>query len=57
MVYDHVFETGLFSSACEKWRNKELTEKTWEKFEDFFTKKVTDYLQNTTSNEAQFFAA
>ena len=55
--YDQVYKTGLFDKACAKWRRQALTDKTWKKFQAFFTIEVTDYLKNTTANEAQYTAA
>ena len=55
--YDNIHKTGLFEKACSKWRRQPITDKTWAKFQTFFTLEVTDYLKNNTADEAQYSAA
>ena len=57
MAYDQVHATGIFTYQLEAWRDKPGIDKTWENFQTYFSKKVTDYLLNTTANEAKYSAA
>ena len=58
--YQNIRATGLFDRACEKWRKKETTDKTWAKFKLHFTKAEDDHKKNeppsTTIAEATFTA-
>ena len=56
--YNQVYKTGLFDTACAKWRRQPFIEKIWSKFQIFFTIKVTNYLKNNTADdEAQYTTA
>ena len=58
--YQNIRATGLFDRACEKWRKKEASDKTWTKFKLHFTQAEDDRKKNepspTTTAEATFTA-
>jgi hypothetical protein len=49
--------TGLFTKECTKWCKYARAEKTWDKFQEFFTEKVQDYIKNSTASTATYTAA
>ena len=50
-------ETGMFTKECTKWMKQTNAEKTWDKFQKYFTTKVKDYNKNTTAATARYTAA
>ena len=50
-------ETGIFTKECTKWMKQPSTEKTWDKFQEYFTEKVQDYMKNATASTATYTAA
>ena len=50
-------ETGMFTKECTKWMKQTNAEKTWDKFQKYFTTKVKHYNKNTTAATARYTAA
>ena len=50
-AYENINATGIFSKACTKWRKKAAADKTWIKFQKFFTLDVTDSIKNSTAEQ------
>lgn len=53
--YDNILATELFNTACEKWRNKVLSDKSWKTFKKHFSQAEKDR-QKTTAKEGGFSA-
>ena len=49
--------TGLFTKECTKWCKHSRADKTWDKFQAYFTEKVQDYTKNSTASTATYTAA
>ena len=56
-AYENVSATGLFSSACKKWRERTSADKTWDNFKTYFIKEEDDHSRNSPTSSDELFTA
>ena len=54
MAYTIIHNTTAFNQACEKWRNKDTTDKSWANFKIYFRKKDKDRRSQLTTASAGY---
>ena len=53
-TYGTIVATGLFAHACTKWRKYSASERTWDKYKEYFTEANRDRSKKLTAAEGTF---
>ena len=56
LAYENISNTGLFTSACKKWRQKPAVNHTYDNLKLHFTTEVEDYERHRQTSSSQGYA-